>query len=108
MKTECNFMPETLSLEQYEDGNVEIIFRENIEQVQRDGETFYTYDEYRTQVPYRENLLQSVSASKALWLARAQEEESKRNTPVSTIEEQITDMQLALCELYERGVANNG
>ena len=74
MRTESNFKPSALVVEQHGE-SAEVIFRENIKQEtrERDGEseTVYTYDEYRLNVPYRENLPEPVKAAKAKWLEAA-------------------------------------
>lgn len=78
MRTESNIEPSAVVVEEHGE-NAEIIFCENIiqETRERDGEheSIYTYDEYRLNVPNRENLLESVTAAKEEWLEAAKRSE---------------------------------
>lgn len=71
MRTESDRKPSLLAVEEHGE-SAEVIFRENITQETReqDGETktVYTYDEYRLNVPNRENFLKTVKAAKEKWL----------------------------------------
>lgn len=89
MKTESNIKPPALSIEKCAGDIAEIIFRENITSEQRDEETVYSYEEYRTAVPYRNNLLSVVKKSKAAWLAKAKAEEEAEAEHKPTLEEQV-------------------
>jgi len=57
--------------------NGDIILTENAILIDKDGEGFYQYDSYRINVPYRENLKESIEANFAEWLAFAKAEEAK-------------------------------
>lgn len=89
MKTESNIFPSELSVERCANGTAEVIFRENIVTENRNGATIYTYDEYRTVVPYRENLLNSVTLSKEVWLERAKKESIEILKRKPTLTEQV-------------------
>lgn len=89
MKAESNIKPPALSIEKCAGEIAEIIFRENITSEQRDEETVYSYDEYRTAVPFRSNLLSVVKKSKAAWLAKAKAEEEAEAEHKPTLEEQV-------------------
>lgn len=89
MKAESNIKPPALSIEKCAGEIAEIIFRENITSEQRDEETVYSYDEYRTAVPYRSNLLSVVKKSKAAWLAKAKAEEEAEAEHKPTLEEKV-------------------
>ena len=75
MKSESTIRPQETAIEQCGD-LAEIIFCENISETDRDGTTIYDYDEYRTAVPYRDNLLASVTNNRPAWLEKAQAEEN--------------------------------
>lgn len=75
MKTESNIKPEAVAVEMCAGGIAEVVLRENIEETEREGETIYTYDEYRTPVPFRENLLEMVKKTAAEWLTAAKNAE---------------------------------
>ena len=90
MRAVSNIKPEGLTIEKC--GKLaEMIFCENIEEIQRDGEVLYSYDEYRTAVPYRENLAEIVKNSYGDWLGRAKEEESA-DKQEKTLEAQIAEL----------------
>lgn len=78
MRTESNVMPEEIAVEICSRGIAEVVLRENIEEQERDGETTYTYDEYRLPVPYRDNLLDAVEQNAAEWLEKAKNAEFER------------------------------
>lgn len=89
MKAESNIKPNALSIEKCAGNIAEIIFRENIVSEQKDEETVYSYDEYRTAVPFRSNLLSIVKKSKAAWLARAKAEEVAYTVYEPSLEERV-------------------
>lgn len=92
MRAESNIKPSALSVEQCAGGIAEVIFRENIVTEQRDEETVYIYDEYRTAVPYRSNLLSVVKKSKAAWLDKAKAEEAAAAVRKPTLEEKVAEL----------------
>lgn len=89
MKAESNIKPSALSVENCAEGMAEVVFRENIKAEQREEETVYTYDEFRTAVPQRSNLLSVVKKSKAAWLERAKAETEAAVVHKPTLEEQV-------------------
>lgn len=103
MKAESNIKPVSLAVERVAGGIAEVVFRENITEETRkqsEGSTvIYTYDEYRTAVPYRDNLLQAVKKAKAAWLARAKSEETV--TPKPSLEQQVAALQKENAKLRE-------
>lgn len=82
MKSESTIRPKSYSVENC-GGIAEVVLCENIKkQTHIDPETeetsiFYTYDEYRMNVPYRDNLLKEIRTNRAAWLAAAIKEEEK-------------------------------
>ena len=74
MKSESTIRPQETAIEHCGD-LAEIIFCDNITETDRDGTTVYAYDEYRTAVPYRDNLLTAVTNNRTAWLAKAKAEE---------------------------------
>lgn len=89
MKAESNIKPNALSIEKCAGNIAEIVFRENIVSEQKDEETVYSYDEYRTAVPFRSNLLSIVKKSKAAWLAWAKAEEAAQTVYKPSLEEKV-------------------
>lgn len=101
MKTESNILPSELSIERCANGVAEVIFRENIVSENRNGENIYTYDEYRTVVPYRENLLSCVTLSKEVWLERAIKESLEILKRKPTLAEQVAALKEENAKLRE-------
>lgn len=103
MKAESNIKPVSLAVERVAGGMAEVVFRENITEETREQNeettVVYTYDEYRTAVPYRDNLLQAVKKAKAAWLARAKAEEAV--TPKPSLEQQVAALQKENAKLRE-------
>ena len=75
----------------------------------------YNYDEYHLIMPYYDNIEKDVSANIENLMTQAKYEEEEKNTipnlkgqiseleeQKSKLEEQTTDMQLALCDVYEQ------
>ena len=75
MKTESNIKPEAVAVDICANGSAEVVLRENIVEEERDGEIVYTYEEYRTPVPFRENLLENVKKTADAWLTAAKNAE---------------------------------
>lgn len=81
MRTESNIFPQPLVVNRLDGDMAEIIFTENITTEEKTGtqngetETVYKYDEYRLVIPYRENLLQIITANTELWIVKAKEAE---------------------------------
>lgn len=73
MKVESKTSPCRVTVE----SNGDVILTENAVMIDKDGEVFYQYDEYRVNVPYRIGLKESIEASLAEWLAYAKTEEAK-------------------------------
>ena len=92
MRVESNIKPPALAVEKCAGDIAEVIFRENITAEKRNEGTVYSYDEYRTAVPYRSNLLSIVKQSKATWLKRAIIEEKEAAICKPTLEEQVIDL----------------
>ena len=90
MKSENNKRPEALVVERRGE-TAELIFSENVREETREGETFYTYEEYRLTVPWRENLEESAEGNREAWLAKAREEENRE--PELTKEERIAQLE---------------
>lgn len=68
MQTESNIKPAEIEVEKIPGMGV-VICRENIvEKTGPEGNTVYSYDEYRTLTTWRDNLAESVRASAEEWL----------------------------------------
>ena len=68
MQTESNIKPAEIEVEKIPGMGV-VICRENItEKVGPEGDTVYSYDEYRTLTTWRDNLAESIQAHAEEWL----------------------------------------
>ena len=76
MKSESKTLPQLVTVEE----NGDVILTENAILIDKDGEGFYQYDSYRINVPYRQNLKESIEASFAEWMTFAKAEEAKPST----------------------------
>ena len=73
MKTQSNIYPEQIIV----DLNGDVILTENVIEVAKDDGIGYEYDSYRINVPYRQNLKQSIEANFADWLDFAKAESTR-------------------------------
>ena len=73
MKSESKLKPSAVTVET----NGDVILTENAILIDKDGEGFYQYDSYRINVPYRDNLKESIEANFHEWMTFAKAEESK-------------------------------
>ena len=55
-------------------------------------QTSYTYNSYREKIRYRPNLKSRIENKFDVWLNWAKEQEEKRNTPVKSTEEVVSDI----------------
>lgn len=72
MKAESNIKPLAFNIEEC-GSTIIITLYENIEEQERDRGVFYSYDEYRVKVPYRENF--SIGQNYDKWLQYAKDKE---------------------------------
>lgn len=80
MKTESTIKPKSYSVEQCGE-LAEVVLYENTEQQTRENEDgeiekYFTYDEYRLTVPYREKLSAEIESSREAWLEAAKRGEA--------------------------------
>lgn len=73
MKAESKDAPLIVTIEP--SGDIRLV--ENISLIDKGGEGFYQYDEYRISAPLRIGLKESIEANLAEWLAYAKAEEAK-------------------------------
>lgn len=98
MKAESTIKPNAYNVENC-GGTAEVALYENIKkQTRTDPETeetsiYYTYDEHRINVPFRENLSQEVKNNRAAWLAAAIAAETAA-TEKRSLEEKVASLEL--------------
>ncbi len=96
MYAESNIKPKSYDVENC-GGVAEIVLYENVtKQTRSDPETgestiYYSYDEYRINVPFRENLSREVNENRAAWLAAAKQAEETAKEK-KTLEDEIASL----------------
>lgn len=79
-------------------GTAEVVLYENIRKQTRadhetqEASTYYTYDEHRINVPFRENLYRDVKENREVWLAAAVAAE-KATAEKQTLEEKVASLE---------------
>lgn len=74
MRTTSNIMPIlAFEIENIRKGYCDIVFIENVEEIQKEDETLYEYDLYRMKTPYRQELHAIVENDYDNWINRAKE-----------------------------------
>ncbi len=97
MKAESTLKPKAFSVENC-GGTAEVVLYENIKKQTRtdpdteETSTYYTYDEYRLNVPFRENLSAEIKANRSAWLAAAIAAEEAQ-TEKKTLEEKVASLE---------------
>lgn len=93
MQAESTIKPKSYYVENC-GGTAEVVLYENIKKNTRtdpeteETSTYYTYDEHRINVPYRENLSQEVKDNRMAWLSAAIAAENAP-TEKKTLEEKV-------------------
>ena len=67
MKSSSLIRPNSLSVENC-NGIAEVVLYENIEETSESEETYYVYDEYHLNTPYRDNLESEIASNREAWL----------------------------------------
>lgn len=108
MKAESNIMPKNkFEIENIVDGNCDIVFFDNIEEVEptEGQEKRYIYDTYRLQTIFRDNLVDDLESNYQIWLDEAR---NKENAEIARIEiEKLqqelnnTDYKIIKCSEYQ-------
>lgn len=86
MKSISTIRPDSFSIENC-DGIAEVVLYENIEEITENEETYYKYDEYRLNTPYRDNLESEITSNREAWLNMAITNENCKNEKKSLVEE---------------------
>lgn len=97
MQAESTIKPKSYYVENC-GGTAEVVLYENIKKNTRtdpeteETSTYYTYDEHRINVPYRENLSQEVKDNRMAWLSAAIAAENAA-TEKKTLEEKVASLE---------------
>ena len=88
MRTESNIVPERFVVE-----SESVLFSDNVEEFDREGETFYSYDQYRLHTPIREGLAEDIESNYEAWLALAKETEARElaNAEITILKKALSD-----------------
>lgn len=89
MKTQSNTQPSAaFEIEMRADGQCDILFFENVKEIEKENQQNYEYDFYRLPAIYRETLVDSVESNYEAWLEAAKRHELEYVAPLS-IEEKL-------------------
>lgn len=102
MRAQGDIQPIPVTINRLPNGTAEIILCENIEQ----KDDAFEFDQYILRVTNRETLETDVETNFDQWitLAKVIENQKKNKTSdeiIADLGKQTTDLQLALCEVYE-------
>ena len=110
MQTESNIKPDKFIIEEH-NKKCDVLFSSDIEETERNGETFYTYNLYRLQMRARDNLEETISNNYETWLEVAKQKEedtlakeirTKRNKLLAETDwTQMPDVSTELQEEYK-------
>lgn len=114
MQVESNVRPANkLEIENIIDGNCEIVFYDNIQEIEKDVESgkkekAYIYDMYRLKTTFRENLAEDLENDEEKyqkWLELAKREEKRKiaDEEIAKLQEQLnnTDYKIIKCSEYQ-------
>lgn len=105
MKTQSNTQPSAaFEIEMRADGQCDILFFENVKEIEKEDQQNYEYDFYRLPAIYRETLVESVESNYEVWLEAAKQHELEYIVPLSVEEkvfvlekhQQVQDVDIAL------------
>ena len=92
MRTQSNVAPtQAFEIEQLNEVQCNILFYENVKEIEKDEQLNYEYDFYRLPVIYRETLTESIESNYEEWLNAAKRHEDEK-APLS-IEEEVVELQ---------------
>lgn len=113
MQTESNTRPNKFDIENIINGNCEIVFYDNIQEIEKEVESgkkekAYIYDMYRIKTTFRENLAEELENDKEkyqkwLQLAKTTEERTNADIEIAKLQEELdsTDYKIIKCSEYQ-------
>ena len=113
MQTESNTRPNKFDIENIINGNCEIVFYDNIQEIEKEVESgkkekAYIYDMYRIKTTFRENLVEELENDKEkyqkwLQLAKTSEERANADIEIAKLQEDLnsTDYKIIKCSEYQ-------
>lgn len=105
-KTYSQIKPKDFDIEKAdESGMSTVLFFDNIEEIQTEEDTLYSYNMYKLKVPSRANLEQTIEQKYDEWLKKAKDTEAKENAKeeITKLQEQLndTDYKIVKCMEYQ-------
>lgn len=93
MLTQSNTQPTTaFEIEMRTDGQCDILFYENVKEIEKEEQLNYEYDFYRLPAVYRKTLTESVEENYDAWLEMAKRHEFEFVEPL-TLDEKVMELQ---------------
>ena len=104
MITQSNTQPTSaFIIEKINDNQCDILFFENVKEIEVEERLNYEYDLYRLPALYRDNLAQSVELNYSAWLEAAKRHEIEYVEPLS-IEQKVFNVQNELSDVKSQSV----
>lgn len=104
MITQSNTQPtSTFIIEKINDNQCDILFFENVKEIEIEERLDYEYNLYRLPAPYRDNLAQSVESNYEAWLEAAKRHEIEYVEPLS-IEQKVYNVENELAETKTQSI----
>ena len=104
MITQSNTQPTSaFIIEKINDNQCDILFFENVKEIEIEERLDYEYNLYRLPAPYRDNLAQSVESNYEAWLEAAKRHEIEYVEPLS-IEQKVYNVENELAETKTQSI----
>lgn len=105
MKAESNIRPSDFEIENVSKERCDVVLNTNIEEIEEEGNTKYSYDTYRLNMCYDEDIEEKIRNDFERYLNIAMEKERKEtaNEEISKLQEELnnTDYKIIKCSEYQ-------
>lgn len=105
MKAESNIRPSDLEIENVSKERCDVVLNTNIEEIEEEENTKYSYDTYRLNMCYDENIEEKIRSDFERYLNIAIEKEKKKTADeeISKLQEELnnTDYKIIKCSEYQ-------
>lgn len=105
MKAESNIRPSNFEIENVSKERCDVVLNTNIEEIEEEENTKYSYDTYRLNMCYDENIEEKIRSDFERYLNIAIEKEKKKTADeeISKLQEELnnTDYKIIKCSEYQ-------
>lgn len=105
MKAESNIRPSDFEIENVSKERCDVVLNTNIEEIEEEENTKYSYDTYRLNMCYDENIEEKIRSDFERYLNIAIEKEKKKTADeeISKLQEELnnTDYKIIKCSEYQ-------